>query len=227
MQSASLSDQRALVSGTSASGTSATLCAAIAQALAHQGAHVFVDPAVLRHEPQPRTTGPDAADRLFPAAARQLGGIDLFVHVAAPAPEPARLLELTLERYDEIVQEQVKTPFFLLQQAARQLREQGRIVLVVPAGHRAGNRAGAAAAGAAAALRTFARVLTREVGARGITVNVVSAGPPAQTMPHATQDERNPLPETADIVSLVQFLASEEGRWINGQTLVASAGTNA
>ncbi|QBR03646.1 SDR family oxidoreductase [Paraburkholderia pallida] len=192
MQPASLNGKRVLVSG----GPPA-LCTRIAQGLIDEGAQVTSDMRA-RHDAAPT----QSAEDLFGSATQQLGAIDIFVYLLTPVDEPRRIADLTLEQYDSIVRERVKTPFFLLQQAAKHVSEQGRIVLVLPAN----DSAGAASAGADAAVRTFARVLTREVGARGITVNVVSSG----------------RTESSDVISLVLFLISEEGRWINGQTLVAS-----
>ena len=192
MQSASLSGKRVLVSG----GPGA-LCTSITRGLIDEGARVTSDTTTHRE-----SGSPQSAEELFAIATQKLGGVDVFVCLLAPADEPRRIADLTLEHYDSIVRERVKAPFFLLQQAAKQVSEQGRIVLVLTADH----RIGPANAGADAAVRTFARVLTREVGPRGITVNMVSGG----------------RTESADVVSLVLFLTGEEGRWVNGQTLDAS-----
>ncbi|PVX85907.1 SDR family oxidoreductase [Paraburkholderia unamae] len=191
MQSTILSGKRVLVSG-----GSMTLRKSVAQGLIDEGAQVTNDTRACRDTPSPR-----AAD-LFGFATQQMGAVDIFVYLLTSIEEPERITDLTLEQYDFIVRERVKTPFFLLQQAAKHVSEHGRIVLVLTANH----NAGVANAGADAAVRTFARVLTREIGARGITVNVVSGG----------------RTESCDVVSLVLLLTGEEGRWINGQTLVAA-----
>jgi 3-oxoacyl-[acyl-carrier protein] reductase len=85
-----------------------------------------------------------------------------------------------------------------------------------------------------AALDQVTRVLAREVGARGITVNSVLPGYTAtdwvnyvpeevkQDMASKTALGRLGTPE--DIAATVSFLASEKARWITGQTISVTGG---
>jgi 3-oxoacyl-[acyl-carrier protein] reductase len=93
----------------------------------------------------------------------------------------------------------------------------------------------AAYAGSKAAIEQFARSLSKEAGARGITVNAVLpgvtrtdilAGASADQLERArSQTSFGRLGEPEDIADVVAFLASEDARWITGQTIVVNGGS--
>jgi len=79
------------------------------------------------------------------------------------------------------------------------------------------------------------RVLSKELGPRGITVNAVAPGPVATELflganpPEqvARNKGMNPLGwsgEPGDIAGVVAFLAGPDGGWVNGQVLRANGG---
>jgi len=77
-------------------------------------------------------------------------------------------------------------------------------------------------------------VLSKELGARGITVNAVAPGPIATELLKNSRPEildhvikQTPLgrlgtPE--DVASVVSFLAGPDGGWVDGQTLRVNGG---
>jgi 3-oxoacyl-[acyl-carrier protein] reductase len=80
------------------------------------------------------------------------------------------------------------------------------------------------------ALEQMTRVLAKDLGARGMTVNCVAPGPvdtpvfragktPEQMKWIAGLVPQKRLAIPDDISPTVAFLASEEARWINGQTI--------
>jgi 3-oxoacyl-[acyl-carrier protein] reductase len=93
----------------------------------------------------------------------------------------------------------------------------------------------AAYAGSKAAIEQFSRSLSKDLGARGITVNVVlpgvtetdmTANMPSenkQDMRQQTSLARLGRPE--DIADIIAFLASDDARWITGQLIVANGGS--
>ncbi|KAJ2931871.1 hypothetical protein H1R20_g5232, partial [Candolleomyces eurysporus] len=85
------------------------------------------------------------------------------------------------------------------------------------------------------AIEQISRVLAKDLGSRGITVNTVSPGPIDTPLfregktQHvidsiAKQSPSKRLGEPDDIAPLVAFLASEAGHWINGQNIRADGG---
>jgi 3-oxoacyl-[acyl-carrier protein] reductase len=92
--------------------------------------------------------------------------------------------------------------------------------------------------GSKGALEQFTMVLANELGARGITVNAVAAGVTETKMladmfknypPElkAMMIQRTPLGrlgQPQEIADVVAFLASEDARWVTGQTISADGG---
>ncbi|KAF8902278.1 hypothetical protein CPB84DRAFT_1846439 [Gymnopilus junonius] len=85
------------------------------------------------------------------------------------------------------------------------------------------------------AIEQISRVLAKDLGARGITVNTISPGPVDTPLfregkPQSIIDsiaKQNPsrrLGEPDDIAPIVGFLASQAGQWINGQNIRVNGG---
>lgn len=115
------------------------------------------------------------------------------------------------------------------------MRDGGRIV-VVSSGVVATHSPGTAVYGASkAAGDALVRVLAGELGARRVTVNSVLPGAVSTDALHSLRTpgelaavaKRTPLgrlAEPGDIAGIVSFLASDDARWITGQTVNAGGG---
>ncbi|ALS60336.1 SDR family oxidoreductase [Pandoraea norimbergensis] len=147
----------------------------------------------------------------------------------------ARIDAVTPEDFDRVLQVNLKSPFFLTQQALGALRDGGRIVNVSSIGTRAAYPEMSVYAPAKAGLEAFTLLLAAELGARGITVNAVLPGATATDLnrrasdPVASQEIARTVAlgrvgEPRDIADIVAFLASDAGRWITGQCIDASGG---
>ncbi|EIF31652.1 dehydrogenase of unknown specificity [Burkholderia sp. Ch1-1] len=153
-------------------------------------------------------TDPAAIATLFDEAERVVEGvgIDIVVSNAPDALASCPLADVDLADYDRLTALNAKARFFVLQQAGRRVRDNGCIVVTSGDESHALEIGNAVHAGASAASELYCRVLAKEIGARGVTVNVVTANPGGKPVADLT--------EAADVVA---FLASPEARWITGQ----------
>jgi 3-oxoacyl-[acyl-carrier protein] reductase len=170
---------------------------------------------------------------LFDAALSHFGGVDILVNNAVyPVLKP--MVEVTEEEFDNSFATNSKGPFFAMQLAATRMREGGRIVnlsshttaLFFP-------RYGLYD-GAKGALEQFSRVFSKEIGHRGITVNIVSPGPtdtpefrtrPADFIEGLKKmTAMGRIGQIEEIVNVIAFLATDEASWITGQNLRVNGG---
>jgi 3-oxoacyl-[acyl-carrier protein] reductase len=138
--------------------------------------------------------------------------------------------------FDRVMSVNFKGPFFVIQQALPRLRDGGRIINISALGARRAYPDVPVYTPAKAALNALTALLARDAGRRGITVNAVAPGAVDTDMlkgrlnqPGAREDyaQRTALGrpgEPEDIAAVVAFLASEDGRWITGETLYATGG---
>ncbi|MEV0060388.1 SDR family oxidoreductase [Nocardia sp. NPDC050718] len=168
--------------------------------------------------------------------ARDLGGLDVLVNNAGIFPaKPYE--EFGLDEIDRALNIHARAPFVAGQAALAHLGEGGRIISI------GSNLTDRALFGGLAlynlsksALNGYTKALARELGPRGITVNLVQPGPtdtdmnPAGSDHAPVQREFNALgrfgaPE--DVADLVAFLAGPAGRTITGAVITIDGGTNA
>jgi 3-oxoacyl-[acyl-carrier protein] reductase len=171
---------------------------------------------------------------LFDVAQQTFGGLDILVNNVGVG-QFAPLAMATDEEFELHFQTNTRAAFVAMREAARRLREGGRIV-VISSGIVTSHRPTAGLYTASkAAVDSLAATLAKEVGSRRITVNSVLPGVTANTtegdnVPGEVRQQilfQTPLGrlgEPEDIADVVAFLASDEARWITGQTLNAGGG---
>lgn len=185
-----------------------------------------------------------AADNADPAAVRaavertvaELGRLDILVNnVGIFVVKP--LDALTLDDFDRTVAINVRAVFVASQAAAAHLGEGGRIITI---GSNLAEHVPMPGVSlyslSKAALIGFTRGMARDLGPRGITVNIVHPGStdtdmnPAKGEYADAQRDRMAIPrfaEPRDIAGLVAWIASEESRFMTGAGLTIDGGTNA
>lgn len=167
---------------------------------------------------------------------RTLGGIDILVNNAG-IYEKKPLAAQTAADYDEMMNINVKAVFVASITAMKYMKEGGRIISI--GSNMADRVAGPGAtlyAMSKSALIGFTKGLARELGPRGITVNLVQPGPTDTDMNPAMGEHADrartmmAIPHygnVADIASLVNFLAGPQSGFITGTSVTIDGGFNA
>ncbi|WP_287264148.1 SDR family NAD(P)-dependent oxidoreductase, partial [Mesorhizobium sp.] len=106
--------------------------------------------------------------RLFDETEKQMGAIDIVVaNVGVAVIKP--LVEATEADFDHVFGANAKGTFFTLQEAARRVRDGGRIIAVSTGGTKMFFTQTALYLGSKGAVEQFVRVLSRELGPRSVT----------------------------------------------------------
>jgi NAD(P)-dependent dehydrogenase (short-subunit alcohol dehydrogenase family) len=148
-------------------------------------------------------------------------------------------MQATEEQFDQFMNVHFKTVFFLTQRLLPKMNDGGRIVNLSSGTTRFAMPGYAIYSSMKGAIEVFTRNLAKEIGARGITVNVVAPGPIETDFNNAlirsNPDRKKILSantalgrvgEAEDIGGVVVFLCSDDARWINGQRIEVSGGIN-
>lgn len=148
----------------------------------------------------------------------------------------APVAETTEAQFDEMMNIHLKGVYFLTQNALSYIHDGGRIVNISSAVSRVSFPGVSAYAIMKGAIDVFTRSLALELGARGISANVVAPGAifgggAMEDTPEirafvagATALGRVGLPD--DVGGVVAFLCSEDARWVNGQRIELTGGMN-
>jgi 3-oxoacyl-[acyl-carrier protein] reductase len=176
-------------------------------------------------------------DALFAGLADGLAGrpLDILVNNAAITSYAATIDKATQRDYDEAFAVNVRAPLFITQRALPLIRDGGRIINV-SSGVTWLATPEIVYAMTKGALNVFSRSLAQSQGARGITVNTVSPGitetdmntwltedaEAARRVAEITALGRHGQPD--DIADAVAFFASDDARWVTGQTLEVNGG---
>jgi 3-oxoacyl-[acyl-carrier protein] reductase len=146
------------------------------------------------------------------------------------------LLRMKPEEWDDIVNTNLGSVYRLSKAVLRGMMKarRGRIISIASVVGVMGNAGQSNYAAAKAGIIGFSKSLAREIGSRGITVNVVAPGfiatdmtaqlPPEQQQALLQQIALGRLGAVADIAHAVGFLASPEAGYITGETLHVNGG---
>ncbi|GAA4474907.1 SDR family oxidoreductase [Phytohabitans houttuyneae] len=186
---------------------------------------------------------PGDADTLwsqFDSGLKELGapaGVDIIVNNVGIG-DFADIETLTPEQFDRLFAVNVKAPFFIVQKGLPRLRDGGRIVNVSSGVTRVAYPEKIAYAMTKGAINTFGLALAKALGARRITVNSVSPGiidtdmnadwlrdKPEARAAAAVYSVFGRVGEPDDVADVVAFAASPASRWVTGQNLDATGGS--
>jgi NAD(P)-dependent dehydrogenase (short-subunit alcohol dehydrogenase family) len=168
---------------------------------------------------------------------RNIVGDRLDIIVAnAGISKSATIEDHTIEDFDKLFAVNVRAPFFLVQQLLPILSKGSSIVFISSLGARAVVGTIPAYAATKGAIDTLVKHFASMLGARGIRVNAVAPGVVETDMSSFTKTEAGRdfalgmqafkrLAQPDDIGGVVAFLASEDARWITGDTIHVDGGS--
>jgi pyridoxal 4-dehydrogenase len=180
---------------------------------------------------------PDAVASLFKAIDERCGGIDILINNASIVPFVA-WDDVDLAHWRKIIDVNLTGTFIVSRAATDQMRAKskpGRVISIASNSFFAGTPNMAAYVAAKGGVIGFTRALATELGRYGITANAVTPGliesEGVKASPHnggfefvemlqAVKGKGQPE-HIADVVS---FLASDDARWMTGQTVNVDAG---
>jgi 3-oxoacyl-[acyl-carrier protein] reductase len=177
----------------------------------------------------------EAVDALPKQAAEAMGGLDILV-ANAGITKDGLLMRMKDEDWEQVLKINLESYFRLTRAALRGMMKarHGRIIGITSVVGVMGNPGQANYCASKAGMIGFTKSLAQEVAARGVTANCVAPGFIASPMTDALNDDQRAailakipsgdLGSGDDIAGAVAYLASDEARYVTGQTLHVNGG---
>lgn len=238
-----LSGKKALVTGASGG-----IGAAIARALNGQGADIALtgrnvealgklaeSTRGLAHVIPGDLASPEGAEAVVKAAEDKMGQIDILVNNAGLTKD-GLFMRMKDEDWQAVQDVNLTAPFRLIRATIRGMmkRRFGRVVNITSVVGVTGNPGQANYCASKAGMIGMTKAMAAEVANRGITLNCVAPGFIATAMTEGLTDEQKAaisakipsggMGTPEDVAACVAFLASDEARYITGQTLHVNGG---
>ena len=161
--------------------------------------------------------------------------LDILV-ANAGISKSATIEETTVEEFDDLFAVNVRAPYFLVQQLLPTMSKGSSIVLLSSLAAHASVGTLSAYAATKGAVDTLVKHFSSALGERGIRVNAVAPGVVETDMSNFARTEAGRdftlgmqalkrVAQPDDIGAVVAFLASDEARWITGDTLRVDGGS--
>ena len=183
-------------------------------------------------------TSTSEIERMIREVEEALGPVDILVNNAGSLIERLRTLELTEQRWNEVMNLNATSAFFAAKAVIPRMLEKGSgvIVNVTSIAARNGGALGSIHySSAKAAILTMTKGLAKEFATQGIRVNAVSPGvidtPYHETFttPEVMQNLRKAIPmgregRPDEVASVIAFLASDAASYLCGETIEVNGG---
>jgi 3-oxoacyl-[acyl-carrier protein] reductase len=172
--------------------------------------------------------------QIFDAAFEHFGRVDILVNNAGVMFNKP-VADVSEEEFDRIFAANVKGTFFACQQAAKRMADGGRIINFSSSTTAMMLPTYGAYVATKDAVEQLSHVLAKELGSRGITVNVISPGPTDTELFGQGKTEQDKqrfaqmaalgrLGQPKDIADVVALLVSDDASCITGQNVRANGG---
>lgn len=177
----------------------------------------------------------DEVEHLFEESAGRLGTVGVLVNNAGITRDHL-LLRMSAAEFDRVIETNLKSTFLCTKAALRGMLKAkwGRVISIASVAGLVGNPGQANYAASKAGMIGFSKSVAREVGSRGITVNVVAPGFVATDLTADLVDKTREqledrislgrLGTPEEIAAAVAFLASDEAGYITGQVISVDGG---
>ena len=229
-------------------GATGGIGAAIAKALAAQGARVALsgrkenvlkkladeiggDTVILPAD----LSGAEAATDLIKRAEEALGQLDILVNNAGLTRDNLSM-RMKEEEWQSVLDVNLTAPFMLAKAAQRGMmkRRAGRIINISSVVGTTGNPGQANYVAAKAGMTGWTKAMAQEVASRGITVNAIAPGFIATAMTEALTDDQKEkinanipagrMGGADEIAAAAVYLASDEAAYVTGATIHVNGG---
>lgn len=177
----------------------------------------------------------DSVSSVIKAVTKEFGAIRVLVNNAGITRDNL-LMRMKDEEWESIINTNLSSVFRTSKACLRGMMKakQGRIISISSVVGSSGNAGQANYAAAKAGLMGFSKSLAREIGSRGITVNVVAPGFIDTDMTRALPEKQREalqkeiplkrLGHADEIANAVLFIASDMGAYITGETIHVNGG---
>ena len=149
------------------------------------------------------------------------------------------IAQVTEALFDELMNIHFKGVYFLTQKTIDCINDHGAVIFISSGSTRFSVPGYSVYSSCKGAIEIFAKFVAKEYGSRGIRSNIVAPGPiptdfnnaairnnPQRQTFLTAQTPLGRLGRADDIGSVVAFLCSDDAKWINGQRIEVSGGTN-
>jgi 3-oxoacyl-[acyl-carrier protein] reductase len=176
-----------------------------------------------------------AVQKLASEAEGKLGTLDILVNNAGMTKDNL-FMRMKDEEWDQVLAVDLTSAFVLCRAVVRNMmrRQWGRLINIASISGVIGNPGQANYAAAKAGMIGMTKALAREVASRGITANCIAPGFIRTAMTDALNEKQveaiaavipaGKFGAPEDIAAAALYLASEEARYMTGQTLHVNGG---
>jgi 3-oxoacyl-[acyl-carrier protein] reductase len=178
-------------------------------------------------------------ERLFKEAINAFGKIDIVVANAGIEMVETLVTQFTEEQFDRLFSINTKGAYFTMQQAAKNIEDNGRIIYIASSTTAFPVQGMAVYGGSKTTPRYMVEVLSKEIGHRGVTVNSIipfavdhsGIFAEAGSYPELRKSLLDSCPmgrlaEVEDVADAAEFFAGNLSSFVNGQHLVVNGGAN-
>lgn len=176
-------------------------------------------------------------ERLFTEAKNAFGKIDIVVANAGIELVETAVTDFTEEQFDRVFGINTKGAYFTMQQAAKHVEDNGRIIYIASSTTSFPVPGMAVYGGSKITPRYMVDVLAKEIGHRGVTVNSIipfavdhsgifleADSYPALRKQLLDSCPMGRLAEVEDVANVAEFFASGLSAFVNGQHLLVNGG---